>query len=180
MQHGAAFLNASSIASPDVIVVVRPGVGLTWFVAWWRASLFGARRGWSPSGRARVDGVFPWLQGRIDLSKSTALDTSGDLNLEPIAGLHPDLILATNFYNLADHYDRLSRIAPTVHRRPRGGGSRAPQRVATGARGSPARRPTAVRRTRHSARRRTWRRAMCCGTPGSWASVDRDGTHAGG
>ncbi|WP_462188542.1 MULTISPECIES: iron-siderophore ABC transporter substrate-binding protein [unclassified Frankia] len=62
----------------------------------------------------KPDGVFPWLQGKIDLSKSAALGTSGDLNLEQIAALHPDLILATNFYGLADYYDRLSKIAPTV------------------------------------------------------------------
>ncbi|MCM3886210.1 iron-siderophore ABC transporter substrate-binding protein [Frankia sp. R82] len=61
-----------------------------------------------------ADGDFPWLKGKLDLSKSTGLEVSGDLNLEQIAGLHPDLILATNFYNLADYYDRLSRIAPTV------------------------------------------------------------------
>jgi iron complex transport system substrate-binding protein len=60
------------------------------------------------------DGVFPWLQGKIDLSESTALDTGGELNLEQIAALHPDLILATNFYGLADYYGRLSKIAPTV------------------------------------------------------------------
>ncbi|MCK9922260.1 iron-siderophore ABC transporter substrate-binding protein [Frankia sp. AgPm24] len=57
---------------------------------------------------------YPWLKGKMDLSKSTALEASGDLNLEQIAALHPDLILATNLYNLADYYDRLSRIAPTV------------------------------------------------------------------
>ncbi|ONH32575.1 iron-siderophore ABC transporter substrate-binding protein [Pseudofrankia asymbiotica] len=62
----------------------------------------------------KPDGVFPWLTGKVDLSKSTALDTAGDLNLEQIASLKPDLILATNFYGLADYYDRLSKIAPTV------------------------------------------------------------------
>ncbi|MDT3439505.1 iron-siderophore ABC transporter substrate-binding protein [Pseudofrankia sp. BMG5.37] len=62
----------------------------------------------------KPDGVFPWLTGKVDLSKSTALDTAGDLNLEQIAALKPDLILATNFYGLADYYDRLSKIAPTV------------------------------------------------------------------
>lgn len=62
----------------------------------------------------KPDGVFPWLEGKIDLSKSTALETSGDLNLEQIVSLGPDLILATNFYGLADYYDRLSEIAPVV------------------------------------------------------------------
>ncbi len=62
----------------------------------------------------KADGVFPWLPGKIDLSKSTALDTSSDLNIEQIAALHPDLILATNFYNLADYHDRLAKIAPVV------------------------------------------------------------------
>ncbi|CUU54432.1 iron complex transport system substrate-binding protein [Parafrankia irregularis] len=62
----------------------------------------------------KEDGKFPWLDGKIDLAKSTGLDTSGDLNLEQIASLKPDLILATNFYGLEDYYDRLSEIAPTV------------------------------------------------------------------
>ncbi|GAA3628103.1 iron-siderophore ABC transporter substrate-binding protein [Kineosporia mesophila] len=62
----------------------------------------------------KTDGVFPWLDGKISLADSTALDTSGDLNLEQIASLRPDLILATNFYGLADYYDRLSKIAPVV------------------------------------------------------------------
>ncbi|WP_242424576.1 ABC transporter substrate-binding protein [Frankia sp. EI5c] len=62
----------------------------------------------------KEDGEFPWLKGKIDLADSTALDTSGDLNLEQIASLAPDLILATNFYGLEDYYERLSKIAPTV------------------------------------------------------------------
>ncbi|CAO5157055.1 iron-siderophore transport system substrate-binding protein [Frankia sp. AiPs1] len=61
-----------------------------------------------------ADADLPWLKGKLDLSKSTPLATSGDLNLEKIASLHPDLILATNFYSLADYYDRLSKIAPVV------------------------------------------------------------------
>ncbi|WP_239396811.1 ABC transporter substrate-binding protein [Frankia sp. CiP3] len=62
----------------------------------------------------KPDGAFPWLAGKADLSKATALDTTGDLNLEQIASLRPDLILATNFYGLTDYYERLSKIAPTV------------------------------------------------------------------
>lgn len=60
------------------------------------------------------DGKFPWLEGKIDLGDSTAIDTSSDLNLEQIASLDPDLILATNLYGLEDYYDRLAEIAPTV------------------------------------------------------------------
>ncbi|MBL7497665.1 iron-siderophore ABC transporter substrate-binding protein [Frankia sp. CNm7] len=62
----------------------------------------------------KPDGAFPWLEGKIDLSGAAALDTFSELNLEQVAGLRPDLILATNFYGLEDYYDKLSEIAPTV------------------------------------------------------------------
>lgn len=62
----------------------------------------------------RPTGDYPWLDGRIDLSGATALDLSTEVNLEQIASLQPDLILATNFYEIADYYDQLSQIAPTV------------------------------------------------------------------
>ncbi|GAA3069201.1 iron-siderophore ABC transporter substrate-binding protein [Pseudonocardia yunnanensis] len=60
-------------------------------------------------------GRYPWLAGKIDLSGSTELkNVFNALNLEQVAGLRPDLILATNFYGLENYYDKLSRIAPTV------------------------------------------------------------------
>jgi iron complex transport system substrate-binding protein len=43
----------------------------------------------------------------------TKVGTIGQPNLEKIAGLHPDLIL-TNGARDAEHYDKLSAIAPTV------------------------------------------------------------------
>jgi iron complex transport system substrate-binding protein len=60
-------------------------------------------------------GRYPWLAGKIDLSGSTELkNVFNALSLEQVAGLRPDLILATNFYGLENYYDELSRIAPTV------------------------------------------------------------------
>jgi iron complex transport system substrate-binding protein len=64
---------------------------------------------------AMPGGRFPWLAGRIDLSASTELtDPFTALDLEQIASLRPDLILATNLYGLENSYAQLSRIAPTV------------------------------------------------------------------
>jgi iron complex transport system substrate-binding protein len=61
------------------------------------------------------DPDYPWLDGRVDLTQSTALaDVFTELRLEEVAALEPDLILATNFYGLEGYYDKLSRIAPTV------------------------------------------------------------------
>lgn len=63
---------------------------------------------------ARPDGDYPWLEGKIDLSDSTAIDVSGELNLEEMASLNPDLILAIDYYAIADYYEELSQIAPTL------------------------------------------------------------------
>jgi iron complex transport system substrate-binding protein len=57
---------------------------------------------------------YPWQLGKVDLSTSTALDTTSELNIEKVAALQPDLILATNYASLADVYGQLSAIAPTV------------------------------------------------------------------
>jgi iron complex transport system substrate-binding protein len=58
----------------------------------------------------------PWLEGRAELDGATVLSdtqTSG-VNIEQVAALQPDLILATNLYSLAEVYPRLAQIAPTV------------------------------------------------------------------
>lgn len=58
---------------------------------------------------------YPWQEGRVDLRGTQAVvDANGSVNLERIAALDPDLILATNFRPDRPMYDRLSAIAPTV------------------------------------------------------------------
>ena len=69
------------------------------------------------------DGVPPWLQDRVDLSKTALIDLagggaegegSGEVNLEQIVALKPDLILAIDDFALEQDYPKLSQIAPTV------------------------------------------------------------------
>lgn len=59
-------------------------------------------------------GIPPWTESALHGSKPEMLDTANGLPYEKIAGLQPDLILGTDSYELADAYDRLSQIAPTV------------------------------------------------------------------
>lgn len=57
---------------------------------------------------------YPWQEGVVDLSGSAALGVVDGINLEAVAALDPDLILATNLFTLPDTYEQLSAIAPTV------------------------------------------------------------------
>lgn len=58
---------------------------------------------------------YPWQDGEVDFTASLAVgDSGGTIGLEEVAALAPDLILATNYFALADVYDGLSAIAPTV------------------------------------------------------------------
>lgn len=58
---------------------------------------------------------YPWQTGQVDLGESEpVVGANGTVNLERIAALKPDLILATNFYGLEETYAQLSEIAPTV------------------------------------------------------------------
>lgn len=58
---------------------------------------------------------FPWQEGGVDLSGSEAVvEPSQEVNLEKIAALNPDLILATNLSTIEKFYPQLSQIAPTV------------------------------------------------------------------
>ncbi len=67
-------------------------------------------------------GVAPWLEDRIDLAKTTIIDVpagaegegAAGVNIEQVAALNPDLILAVNDFGLELDYPRLSQIAPTV------------------------------------------------------------------
>ena len=63
-----------------------------------------------------ANGLYPWLNGKVDTAKVTMIDISGGVPLEQIAKLQPDLILATNALDIATSYADLSKIAPTVTR----------------------------------------------------------------
>lgn len=58
-----------------------------------------------------------WVVGSPGIADATLLaQTQGsEINVEQLAALRPDLILATNLYNLTPElYERLGRVAPTV------------------------------------------------------------------
>jgi iron complex transport system substrate-binding protein len=58
---------------------------------------------------------YPWQEGKVDFTDSdVVVGADGQLQFEKIAALEPDLILATARWDIADHYARLSEIAPTV------------------------------------------------------------------
>jgi iron complex transport system substrate-binding protein len=63
------------------------------------------------------NGIPRWTSAAIDGSAPQVLDVSGDaqqVELESVAALQPDLILATGYYDVAAVYDQLSAIAPTL------------------------------------------------------------------
>ncbi|MDN5860716.1 MAG: iron-siderophore ABC transporter substrate-binding protein [Pseudonocardia sp.] len=66
-------------------------------------------------------GVEPWLAGRLDPARTRLIDVAqggegggSAVNLEQVAALAPDLILAVNDFGLEQDYPGLSRLAPTV------------------------------------------------------------------
>jgi len=61
-----------------------------------------------PSGNA------PWVEAALTGPMPELLDATAGLPFEKIAGLDPDLILATDDYELTQNYPRLTQIAPTV------------------------------------------------------------------
>lgn len=64
--------------------------------------------------RGTADGIPPWLRGRLDPKQTAVLSSTEAVNLEHLAALRPDLILAGSVPNIADEYAKLSRIAPTI------------------------------------------------------------------
>jgi iron complex transport system substrate-binding protein len=58
--------------------------------------------------------AYPWQQGKVDLTGSAPLGGADGVDIEQVAALQPDLVLATGYYALPDVYERLSAIAPTV------------------------------------------------------------------
>jgi iron complex transport system substrate-binding protein len=59
-------------------------------------------------------GVWPWAQPKLGTAQPVVLDLANGIQVEPIAALKPDLIVATNAGLDADTYAKLSAIAPTV------------------------------------------------------------------
>ncbi|MGH3931711.1 MAG: ABC transporter substrate-binding protein [Pseudonocardiaceae bacterium] len=60
------------------------------------------------------DLIAPWVEPALTDPKPQLVDTTSGIPFEKVAGLRPDLILATDDYELADNYPRLAQIAPTV------------------------------------------------------------------
>lgn len=66
----------------------------------------------SATAGGKPNTLLPWqkiLQGKVEI-----FPAFGDLSLETVAALKPDLILASNRYGADQLYDQLSKIAPTV------------------------------------------------------------------
>jgi iron complex transport system substrate-binding protein len=57
--------------------------------------------------------LYPWQEGEVD-PRVVPVGGPDGLDLEEVAALQPDLILATNYYELENVYEGLSAIAPTV------------------------------------------------------------------
>ncbi|MCO1657050.1 iron-siderophore ABC transporter substrate-binding protein [Pseudonocardia humida] len=75
--------------------------------------------GVTPVGMAKAasfpSGVAPWVEPVLAGEQPELVDmTSGQPPLESIAALDPDVILAVDDYALAEHFEQLSQIAPTV------------------------------------------------------------------
>lgn len=58
--------------------------------------------------------IAPWVESELTEPKPEVLNTADGIPFEKIAALRPDLILATDSYELTDNYSRLAQIAPTV------------------------------------------------------------------
>lgn len=63
--------------------------------------------------------VWPWAQRQLGNAEPVVLNLDNGIEVNRIAGLNPDLIIATNAGVDADTYQKLSAIAPTV---PQSGG----------------------------------------------------------
>lgn len=59
-------------------------------------------------------GVWPWAQPRLAGAQPTVLSLADGIQVEQIAALKPDLIVATNAGLDADTYAALSAVAPTI------------------------------------------------------------------
>jgi iron complex transport system substrate-binding protein len=59
-------------------------------------------------------GVWPWALPKLGTAQPVVLDLSNGIQIDQIAALKPDLIVATNAGLDADTYAKLTAIAPTV------------------------------------------------------------------
>lgn len=59
-------------------------------------------------------GVWPWAQSKLGAAQPVLLNLDNGIPVDQIAGLKPDLIVATNAGLDADTYQKLSAIAPTI------------------------------------------------------------------
>lgn len=59
-------------------------------------------------------GVWPWAQARLGSATPAVLDLDNGIQVDAIAKLKPDLIIAINAGLDADTYQKLSAIAPTI------------------------------------------------------------------
>ncbi|BDE11933.1 iron ABC transporter substrate-binding protein [Mycobacterium kiyosense] len=59
-------------------------------------------------------GVWPWAQPKLAAAQPVLLNLENGIQVDQIAGLKPDLIVATNAGLDADTYQKLSNIAPTI------------------------------------------------------------------
>jgi iron complex transport system substrate-binding protein len=59
-------------------------------------------------------GVWPWAQPKLGSAQPVVLDLSNGIQIDQIAALKPDLIVATNAGLDADTYAKLTAIAPTI------------------------------------------------------------------
>lgn len=58
--------------------------------------------------------VWPWAQPKLGAAQPVLLNLDNGIQVDQIAGLKPDLIVATNAGLDADTYQKLSAIAPTI------------------------------------------------------------------
>ena len=58
--------------------------------------------------------VWPWAQPKLGPTQPVVLSLADGIQVDQIAGLKPDLIVATNAGLDQDTYDRLTAIAPTI------------------------------------------------------------------
>jgi len=59
------------------------------------------------------NGLYPWSEDLMEGSP-VQMETTGPIPWEQVAGLQPDLILATFIVTAQEDYDRLAQIAPTI------------------------------------------------------------------
>lgn len=68
---------------------------------------------------ATPDGIAPWLAPELDeapeiIDTTTTGANGAELDVEAIAALDPDLIIATTYTQLGQYYDQLAMIAPVL------------------------------------------------------------------